>query len=110
MTSITVAASEWIGCASRTHSIDVLVDAAQGQVMGFGLSINGARQDAISWDIASNRVDPATHTLEMTARERSTSPREFSLRISESSGRLDFRADPPEPEIRLGCFWGSIGQ
>lgn len=100
---------EWIGCASRTHSVDVLVDVTQKLVLGFGLSIHGDKQNRISWDVVQGTLDPATHTLDLLARERSTAPREFSLAIRESSARFTLRGSGPEQVHMLSCFWGRIG-
>jgi len=109
--SLTTAAQdgEWIGCANRTHSLDVLIDPVQKQVLGFGLTIHGAKQDRISWDIVKGVVDPGTQSLTFIARERSTAPREISLEARESTGRFSLRGTGPEQKQDLSCFWGSIG-
>jgi len=100
---------EWLGCASRTHAIDILVDPASKQVLGFGLSVHGEKQDRINWDIVQGTVEPSTQTLDMTARERSTVPREFTLAVRESSARFTLRGSGPEQVQDLSCFWGTIG-
>lgn len=102
-------AGEWIGCAGKTHSVDLLVDPVQRTVLGFGLTIHGVSQEAISWDIVHGTLDPATQTLTLSARERSTAPRAFTLTVRESSGRFRWRAPRPEPELELSCFWGALG-
>lgn len=102
-------ASEWMNCANKTHSIDLLVDPARKQVLGFSLSIHDERQDAISWDILSGTLDPRVQTLSFTARKRSTAPREISLNVVESSGRFTLRGVRGEAVQELSCFWGAPG-
>lgn len=104
----TAPAGEWIGCANKTHSIDLLVDPVQKTVLGFGLIIHGVIQEAISWDIVQGTLDPATQTLAFGARERSTAPREISLNVQESSGRLLVRGPRLESTLDLACYWGAI--
>jgi len=101
-------AGEWVGCADKTHSIDLLVDPVQKLVLGFSLSIHGQKQDTISWDILSGTLDPRAQTLNLTARERSTAPREFTS-VQESSGRFRLRGAHAETVLDLSCFWGTVG-
>lgn len=107
--SASASASEWIGCAGKTHSVDLLVDPIQRTVLGFGLVIHGVRQEAVSWDIVKSTLDPTTQTLTFDARERSTAPRQFTLTVQESSGRFRWHAPRPEPTLELSCFWGALG-
>jgi hypothetical protein len=102
-------ADEWMSCASRTHTIDLLVDAHQPQVLSFALFIHHELQDAVSWDMVTRRVDPRAHTLTLLARERSTAPREFTLTVDESTGRYRSRGPHFELELDLTCSWGRIG-
>lgn len=105
--SASAPASEWIGCANKTHSIDLLVDPTQNQVLGFALFIHGVKQDAISWDIVQGTFNRGAQTLRFSARERSTAPREISLGIQESSGRLSVRGPRLETSQDLACYWGA---
>lgn len=103
-------ADEWMTCASRSHTVDVLVDEKQNQVLAFALFIHNELQDAISWDIVNRRVDARAHTLALLARERSTTPREFTLSIMESTGQYRSRGPRFELELDLTCSWGRLGE
>ncbi len=105
--SASAPADEWIGCANKTHTIDLLVDPGQKQVLGFALFIHGVKQETISWDIVQGTLDRGAQTLRFSARERSTAPREISLGIQESSGRLSLRGPRLETSQDLVCYWGA---
>ncbi len=100
---------EWMSCTSRTHTIDLLVDEKQDQILAFALFIQNELQDAVSWDMVARRVDARAHTLTLLARERSTAPREFTLNVQESTGRYQSRGPRFELELDLTCSWGRIG-
>lgn len=102
-------AGEWVGCANKTHALDVLVDPQHRTVLGFGLIIHGVKQDQISWDLVPGTLDPATRALSFSARERSTAQREFTLSVRESSGSFRWRTPRTEPAVELACFWGTPG-
>jgi len=103
-------ADEWLSCASRTHTIDVLVDEKKNQILAFALFIHNELQDAVNWDMINRRVDARAHTLALLARERSTTPREFTINIEESTGRYRSRGPRFELELDLTCNWGRIGE
>jgi len=105
--SASTPADEWISCANKTHTIDLLVDPGQKQILGFALFILGVKQDAISWDIVQGTLDRGAQTLRFSARERSTAPREISLGVQESSGRLDLSGPRLETSQDLACYWGA---
>jgi len=102
-------ASEWMSCANRSHTLDILVDDDQRQIAAFALFVHGEQQDQLVWDMTRQTVDPAAHTLTLQARERSTTPRGFTLRVEESVGRFESRGPQFQLQLDLTCHWGLVG-